>query len=78
MYKVMVVDDEPLFRYYMRTKLDWSKYDFSVCGEASNGREALEEAERTKPDLALVDISMPYMDGMELVTRLHIPMLLIC
>ncbi|MEK3739274.1 response regulator [Paenibacillus sp. FSL R5-0636] len=71
MYKVMVVDDEPLFRYYMRTKLDWSKYDFSVCGEASNGREALEEAERTKPDLALVDISMPYMDGMELVTRLQ-------
>ncbi|ASA19707.1 response regulator transcription factor [Paenibacillus donghaensis] len=71
MYKVMIVDDEPLFRYYMRTKLDWSKYDFSICSEAANGREALEEAERTKPDLILVDISMPYMDGMELAAKLQ-------
>lgn len=72
MYKVLIVDDEPLFRYYMRTKLDWSSHGFSICGEAANGAEALEEAKRCHPDLALVDISMPYLNGLELTEKLNL------
>ncbi|WP_334075122.1 response regulator transcription factor [Paenibacillus sp. A14] len=71
MYKVLIVDDEPLFRYYMRTKLDWSSHGFTICGEAANGAEALEEAKRWRPDLALVDISMPYLNGIELTEKLN-------
>ncbi|GGG07978.1 response regulator [Paenibacillus abyssi] len=70
MYKVIVVDDEPLFRDYLRNKMAWSNYGFEVCCEARNGQEALEEAERHKPHLALIDINMPFMDGMELAERL--------
>ncbi|NJJ39742.1 response regulator transcription factor [Paenibacillus apii] len=79
MYKVMIADDEPLFRYYMRSKLDWSGYGFTICCEAANGREALEEAKRYLPDLALIDISMPYMNGLELAEKLkvNVPGLLI-
>ncbi|AIQ11794.1 response regulator [Paenibacillus durus] len=79
MYKVMIADDEPLFRYYMRSKLDWSGQGFTICCEAANGREALEEAKRYVPDLALIDISMPYMNGLELAEKLkvNVPGLLI-
>ncbi|AKG33722.1 response regulator [Paenibacillus durus] len=79
MYKVMIADDEPLFRYYMRSKLDWSGHGFTICCEAANGREALEEAKRYVPDLALIDISMPYMNGLELAEKLkvNVPGLLI-
>ncbi|BCG57888.1 response regulator transcription factor [Paenibacillus sp. URB8-2] len=79
MYKVMIADDEPLFRYYMRSKLDWSGHGFTICCEAANGREALEEAKQYLPDLALIDISMPYMNGLELAEKLkvNVPGLLI-
>lgn len=70
MYKVMIVDDEPLFRDYLRSKMDWSRYGFEVICEARNGQEALEEAARHEPHLALVDINMPFMGGMELAERL--------
>ncbi|QQZ58538.1 response regulator [Paenibacillus sonchi] len=70
MYKVMIVDDEPLFRDYLRLKMDWQRHGFRVCCEARNGREALLEAEKHQPHLALVDINMPFMDGIELAVKL--------
>ncbi|MBB3113769.1 two-component system response regulator YesN [Paenibacillus phyllosphaerae] len=70
MYKVMIVDDETLFRDYLRTKMDWEQHGFEVCCEARNGKEALGEAERTAPHLALVDINMPFMSGLELAEKL--------
>ncbi len=70
MYKVMIVDDEPLFRDYLRLKMDWEALGFRVCCEARNGSEALLEAEKHRPHLALVDINMPVMDGLELANRL--------
>lgn len=70
MYKVMIVDDEPLFRDYLRLKMDWQQHGFSVCCEARDGQEALLEAERHQPHLALVDINMPFMDGIELAGKL--------
>ncbi|MFB9330833.1 response regulator [Paenibacillus aurantiacus] len=70
MYRVMIVDDETLFRDYLRTKMDWEGHGFQVCGEARNGKEALEEADRIAPHLALVDINMPFMSGLELAEKL--------
>jgi two-component system response regulator YesN len=70
MYKVMIVDDEPLFRDYMRSKLDWASHGFRICCEAPNGREALEEAAQYDPDLAFIDISMPHIDGLQLAEQL--------
>lgn len=70
MYKVMIVDDEPLFRDYLCSKMDWDRHGFRVCCEARNGQEALEEADRHQPHLALVDINMPFMGGIELAEKL--------
>ncbi|TXK80381.1 response regulator [Paenibacillus sp. N3.4] len=70
MYKVLIVDDEILFREYLRTVLNWESFGFVICGEAKNGQEALLKASETRPDLALVDINMPIMDGIDLSTEL--------
>lgn len=72
MYRVMIVDDEPLFRDYLRMKMGWEQYGFTVCCEARNGREALEEAQQHRPHLALIDINMPFMNGLDLAEQLKL------
>ena len=62
--KVLLVDDEPLARERLRQLLeDISGYE--VCGEAGNGLEALQLVDSAHPDVVLLDIRMPGMDGME-------------
>lgn len=63
----MIVDDEFYFREALKISIPWAEYGFEVCGEAKNGQEALEKLELLKPDIALVDINMPIMDGLELI-----------
>jgi two-component system response regulator YesN len=70
LYNVMVVDDEPLFREYLQTKFNWAALGMTVTCEARHGIEALDLAEAHKPDIALVDINMPYMDGLALSEQL--------
>lgn len=70
MYKVLIVDDELLVRNYIRSLLDWKNFGFEVCGEAANGMEALEKVEAYKPELVIMDISMPVMDGVVLSGRI--------
>ncbi len=70
MYKVMIADDEYHFREYLKEVIDWKKYGFELCIEARNGVEALEQTDGTVPDIALVDINMPYMDGLALAEKL--------
>ncbi|SDP03499.1 two-component system, response regulator YesN [Paenibacillus sp. yr247] len=70
MFKVMIVDDEPIFRHYIRSKLNWNALGFIVCCEAKHGVEALEMVHQHRPDVALVDINMPFMDGLELAEKL--------
>ena len=64
--KIMIVDDQALLRDGLKTVLELEK-DISVCGMAKNGLEAIELADRMKPDLMLLDIRMPEMDGVECV-----------
>lgn len=68
--KVIIVDDEPIFREYLISRFDWQSIGLEVCGQANNGVAALEQALEIKPDIALVDINMPYMDGLTLSEKL--------
>ncbi|MWV47200.1 response regulator [Paenibacillus sp. HJL G12] len=69
MYKVIFADDEARFRAYFKCVIDWNAHGFELCGEAKNGLEALKLVEETLPDIAIVDINMPYMNGMELAAK---------
>ena len=67
--KVLIIDDEPLARIGMRSIIPWEKNGFNLVGEAGNGIEGLEMAKRYSPDIILVDIIMPEMDGIEFIRR---------
>ena len=67
MIKVLIVDDEFYFRQALKVSLPWEELGFRIEGEAKNGEEALALLEEIEPDIALVDINMPIMDGMELI-----------
>lgn len=62
--RVLIVDDQALIRTGFRMILD-AEPDIEVVGEAENGREAVTVAESLKPDVVLMDIRMPEMDGIE-------------
>lgn len=64
MIRIMLLDDQPLLRNGFRTLID-AEDDMQVVAEGANGKEGLELAREHKPDLALVDIQMPVMDGIE-------------
>ena len=68
MIKVMIVDDEPFIRQGIRILINWEQYGFKICGEASNGYEAITLLEAGEYDLIITDIRMPQMDGLELIT----------
>jgi two-component system, response regulator PdtaR len=61
--RIVIADDESIIRMDLREILDQLGYD--VVGEASDGRTALELARKLKPDLVILDIKMPAMDGIE-------------
>ena len=68
--RVMIVDDEKYVRMGIKNETDWALIGCEVVAEASNGIEALEAAEVTRPDLVISDIRMPKMDGLELAEQL--------
>ena len=60
--RVLIVDDHPLFRDGLRSLLE--AHGIEVVGEAGNGREGITLARRTRPDVILMDLAMPEMDGL--------------
>lgn len=66
MKRILLVDDEFYFREALKVSIPWAENGFVICGEAKNGVDALEMIESLKPDIAIVDINMPLMDGLEL------------
>ncbi len=64
MKSVLIVDDNMFIRQALRELFE-RETDFQVCGEAENGREAIEQAEKWHPDLVVLDLSMPVMNGLD-------------
>ncbi|MCG7384671.1 response regulator [Paenibacillus sp. ACRRY] len=71
MNKVLIAEDEFRFRNFLRTVINWNEFGFEIYAEARNGVEALNYAIEIKPDLVLIDINMPFMDGLEVTARLR-------
>jgi DNA-binding NarL/FixJ family response regulator len=69
-YRILVADDHDLMRRGIKTLLE-SHAGWEVCGEARTGREAIEKAEELKPDIIILDISMPDLNGVEAARRIR-------
>ncbi|WP_410511674.1 response regulator [Paenibacillus sp. BR2-3] len=70
MYKVLIVDDEPLVREYLKLHITSNHPDWEVAGEAMDGQEAWEMLQEIRVHLVITDIKMPVVDGLELCRRL--------
>jgi len=68
--RVLIVDDSPAMRCFIRRVLDLSGLEIATCFEASDGQEALDLLNNSWVDAILTDINMPRMDGEELLRRL--------
>ena len=78
--QILIADDDPTIRLLLRRLVE--KGDWQLCGEASNGVEAIEGVERFKPDIVVMDLAMPVMTGLQAapeIVKAHprLPMLLI-
>lgn len=71
MFRVLLVDDEPMAVEALKIAADWDELGFTICGECGNGEDALEKARELQPDLIVTDIRMPGMDGLELVKKVY-------
>ncbi|SDS08639.1 two-component system, response regulator YesN [Paenibacillaceae bacterium GAS479] len=70
MYKLILADDEAVFREGLMNTIDWNRHGFELIGDFANGRDALEAVHQLQPDLVLTDINMPNIDGLELTARI--------
>jgi DNA-binding NarL/FixJ family response regulator len=70
MPRILVADDHSVVRRHVCELLE-SEKDFVVCGEASNGLEAIQVAEAEHPDFVILDLSMPKMNGLEAARQIH-------
>ena len=67
MYKLLIVDDEPLVQIGIKSMVNWAELGIEVCGTAVNGAKALDMIEEYSPEIVITDIRMPIMNGLELV-----------
>lgn len=70
MIRILLADDHSIVRAGLRRIIEDSG-DIEVIAEAADGHEAVQKAHETQPDVAVIDISMPIMDGLEVVSQLH-------
>ncbi len=70
MKRILIIDDHPLMRKGLAQTLQ-SEPDLTVCGQAADAEEALGILEKIEPDLAIVDVSLPGMSGLELIKHLQ-------
>src|SRR4051794_6502141 len=72
--RILVADDHAVVRKMVRSTLQQQKH-FELCGEAENGAEAVEEAKKVKPDVVVLNVTMPVLNGFEAAReiRKHVP-----
>src|SRR5467141_4514931 len=68
--RILVVDDHPIVRHGLRTLLG-GRPEWEIIDEAEDGVEAVEKADRLKPDVVVLDLSMPRMNGLEACRRIR-------
>jgi DNA-binding NarL/FixJ family response regulator len=68
--RILVADDHPVVRRGVRALLE-SQTDWQVCGEATTGRDAVERVKRLDPDIVLLDLSMPELNGLDAARRIQ-------
>ena len=68
--RILIVDDHPLTRDALAALLE--RHEFRVVGRAGDGEEAIAEARRLQPDVVLLDLSMPGLDGLEALPRIRV------
>ena len=66
--RILLVDDSPMIHALLRKALEKNGYE--ICGDANNGKEAVEMFKKLTPDLVFMDITMPIMDGIEASTKI--------
>ena len=68
--RILIVDDHEVLREGVRSILKRARPKWEICGEASSGQEAIEATKRLRPDIVLLDITMPEMSGLEAASRI--------
>lgn len=66
MLKVFLAEDEFIIREGIKNNIDWQAYGYEFCGEASDGELAFPLIQKTRPDILITDIKMPFVDGLAL------------
>src|SRR5690349_12602731 len=69
--RILIVDDHEIVREGLRTLLGQSHRNWEICGEASNGQEAIEAVRSLAPDLVVLDISMPGISGLQALATIR-------
>ncbi len=68
--RILIVDDHEIFRRGLRSLLE-SRPEFEILGEAADGLQAVEKASQLKPDLIVMDVSMPQLDGLQATRQIR-------
>lgn len=71
MWKMLIADDELIIRRGLKSALDWGKLGIEVVAQAEDGEIAYEKSKEYLPDIILVDINMPFMNGLELIEKIN-------
>ena len=62
--KILIVDDSPVIRKAIRSSIEWTT-DWQVCGEAEDGKDAIQKFKDLSPNIVILDLQMPVMNGLD-------------
>lgn len=71
MFRVAIIDDEPIIRKGIKNIINWQMLDCEICGEAGDGQSGQELIEKYHPELIITDIKMPEVDGLLMISRIR-------
>lgn len=72
MKKILIIDDEFIFRQGLKYMINWESYGYTIIDEASNGKDGLQKCLLLHPDIILCDVVMPVLNGVEFVKKIRL------